>query len=193
MALRKSQRSRKATVAFEYKSAAPAASAPKLTSKTARNNPQTALKPIAIEPLPELDHGPLPELPYYHPPLNMRSLASESTATGLSELQTFKELYSQEVVDTIVAATNSYAENARETTEFDHARRWEPVSSIEIWRYIGCLIYMGLHIEKKREDYWANSHCLNESLSLKRFEQIHRYFTLRDRSIDPRQEGESFI
>jgi Transposase IS4 len=52
---------------------------------------------------------------------------------------------------------------------------------------------MGLHIEKKREEYWSNLHNLNDSLSLKRFEQIHRYFTLRDRSIDPRQEGESFV
>jgi hypothetical protein len=85
-ALRISQRSRKATVAFEYKSAAPAASAPKLTSKIARNNLQTALKPITIGPLPKLDHGPLPELPYYHTSLNTRLLASESTAIGLSEL-----------------------------------------------------------------------------------------------------------
>jgi Transposase IS4 len=34
---------------------------------------------------------------------------------------------------------------------------------------------------------------LNESLSLKRFKQIHRYFTLRDRSINPPQENESFV
>ncbi len=51
---------------------------------------------------------------------------------------------------------------------------------------------MGLHIEKKRRAYWTNSHNLNEFLSLTRFEQIHRYFTLRDRSLDPRQEGASF-
>jgi Transposase IS4 len=193
MTPRKSQRNRKATVAFDDRNAASATFAPKLTSKKARNKPETALQPVAVEPLPELGNGPLPKLPEYDPPIKLLFLPSESIATGLSELQTFKQLYTQEVIDTIVNATNSYAENARETMdEFGHARSWEPVNSTDIWRYIGCLIYMGLHIEKQREAYWAGSHCLNESLSLKRFEQIHRYFTLRDRSVDLQQENESF-
>ena len=51
---------------------------------------------------------------------------------------------------------------------------------------------MGEHIEKKREEYWRSSHHLNECLSLERFQQIHRYFTLRDRSVRPREDGESF-
>ena len=51
---------------------------------------------------------------------------------------------------------------------------------------------MGEHIEKKREEYWRSSHHLNECLSLERFQQIHRYFTLRDRSVLPREDGESF-
>jgi hypothetical protein len=117
MTPRKSQRNRKATVAFKDKTTAFSASAPKLTSKIARNNPQTALKPIAVEPLPELDHGHLPELPEYEPPINLRSLPSKSIATGLSELQTFQQLYTQEVIDITVNATNSYAENARETMD----------------------------------------------------------------------------
>jgi Transposase IS4 len=154
MTTRKSQRNRKATVAFDDRNAASATSAPKLTSKTARDNPETALQPVAVEPLPELGYGPFPELPEYDPPLELLSLPSESIATGLCELQTFKKLYTQEVVDTIVNATNSYTENARETiNEFGHARPWELVNSIDIWRYIGCLIYMGLHIEKQREAY----------------------------------------
>jgi hypothetical protein len=86
MATRKSQPSRKTTVAFKDRSTASTASAPKLTSKTARNNLKTALKPVAVKPLPELDHGPLPKLPDYRPPLDLRLLASESTAIGLSEL-----------------------------------------------------------------------------------------------------------
>jgi hypothetical protein len=124
MAPRQSERKRKATVAFEDRPIASTASAPKLTSKTARNNPKTALKPVAVDPLPELNHGQLPELPAYEPPLDLRSLPSESIAAGLSELQTFQQLYTQEIVDIIVNATNSYAENARETAEnLDHARR----------------------------------------------------------------------
>lgn len=115
MASCQSERKTKATVAFEDKIIASTASTPKLTSRTARNNPKTALKPFAVEPLPELDHGHLPELPKYEPPLNIRSSPSKSMATGLSELETFQQLYSQDVVDSVVNATNSYAENARKT------------------------------------------------------------------------------
>jgi hypothetical protein len=89
MALRQSERKRKATVAFEDRPIAITASAPKLTSKTARNNPKTALKPIATDPLPELNHGQLSELPAYELPLNLCSLPSESIATGFYELQMF--------------------------------------------------------------------------------------------------------
>jgi hypothetical protein len=56
MALRKSQRSRRATVAFKDKVAYPTASSLKLTAKIAQNNPKTALEPIPIKPLPEIDH-----------------------------------------------------------------------------------------------------------------------------------------
>ena len=51
---------------------------------------------------------------------------------------------------------------------------------------------MGEHTEKKHEQYWQRSHHLNESLSLERFQQIHRYLTLRDQSIHPQEAGESF-
>jgi Transposase IS4 len=142
------------------------------------------LRPIATGHLPipsEFDENHLPELPAYEPLLKLRYKPSGSSSTGLSELQTFKKLFPQAVVDIIVDATNSYAENAREITEeFLVVRPWKPVNSTGIWRYIGCLLYMGEHIEKKHEEYWQKSHCLNESLSLKRFQQIHRYFTLRD-------------
>jgi hypothetical protein len=76
---------------LKNKLAAVSASALRLMSKTARNNPRTALKPIAVEPLSELYQGRLPELPEYEPPLDLRSLSSKSIAMGLSELQTFQQ------------------------------------------------------------------------------------------------------
>jgi Transposase IS4 len=193
---RQSQRNRKPTVAWEAKEAPSAALGPKLTSKTARNKPETALKPVAVEPLPEstkLDSNQLPELPVYTPPLELHYKPSESIATGLSELDTFQKLLTPAVVDLMVNATNSYTENARKITDEYSARPWSPVNSTEIWRYIGCLLYMGEHIERERSQYWSNTHHLGESLSKIRFEQIHRYFTLRDGSVHPMQEGESFV
>jgi hypothetical protein len=48
---------------------------PKITKKTARTEQKTALKPVAIGPLPEtveLDEKDLPELPTYELPLNVQ-------------------------------------------------------------------------------------------------------------------------
>jgi Transposase IS4 len=132
---------------------------------------------------------------YLHtnPPSKLRFKPSESSATGLSKLQIFKKLFPQAGVDITVDATNSYAENARETAEeFYYARHWRSTNSTEIWRYIGCLLYIVEHTEKKHEEYWRSSHYLNESLSLRRFQQIHRYFTLRDQSIHPQKKDECF-
>jgi Transposase IS4 len=52
---RKSQRRPKPITIWEEKKAPPAASDPKLGSETARNKPETALKPVAVEPLPAVD------------------------------------------------------------------------------------------------------------------------------------------
>jgi hypothetical protein len=77
---------------WEEKGAPSAASDPKITTKAARTEQKTALKPIAVSRLletAELDKKDLPELPTYKPPLNLQFQASKSLATGLSELQTF--------------------------------------------------------------------------------------------------------
>jgi len=120
MTPRKSQRARKPVTIWEEKKAPPAASDPKITKKTARIRPETALRPITTGALPdasELDEFHLPDLPAYEPPLKLRFKPSKSSATGLSKLQIFKKLFPQAVIDIIVDATNSYAENARETAE----------------------------------------------------------------------------
>ena len=47
-------------------------------------------------------------------------------------------------------------------------------------------------MDRKYEEHWLENGYLRQFMSLKRFQQIHRYFTLRDRSIHPRKEGETF-
>jgi hypothetical protein len=71
---------------WEEKGTPSAALDPKTTKKTARTEHKTALKPIAIGPLPEiveLDEKNLSELPTYEPPLNLQFQASKSLATEL--------------------------------------------------------------------------------------------------------------
>jgi Transposase IS4 len=197
MTLRRSQRKQKPVTIWEEKGAPSAAKDPKITKKTARTEKKTALKPIATGPLPEsigLEEKQLPELPTYKPPLELRYEAPESLATGLSQLDTFQRLLTPDIINRIVKATNSYAVNARETDEEPdpYTRPWKPVNSTDIWRYIGCLLYMGYHKEGKHEEHWGENGYLNEFLSLIRFQQIHRYFTLRDRFVEPRKENETF-
>lgn len=96
--------------------APPAASDPKITEKTARNRPETALEPIPINQLSEstkFNYGRLPELPDYHLLLDLRSKPFEPIATGLSILQTFLLFFTQAIVDIIVVATNAYTARAR--------------------------------------------------------------------------------
>jgi Transposase IS4 len=156
--------------------------------------------PIAIGPLPEtaeLDEKDLPELPTYEPPLNLQFQASKSLATGLSEFQTFQQLLTPQIIGRIVAATNSYAINAQNKQDLDeelksYARLWKSVNSIEIWRFIGYLLYIGVHKEVRHEEHWSKTGYLSKFMSLIRYEQIHRYFTLRDGAIDPKKE-ETFM
>ena len=51
---------------------------------------------------------------------------------------------------------------------------------------------MGYHRLFKHEEHWSNSGYLGEFLSLVRYEQIHRYFTLRDCTTVPREDHETF-
>jgi Transposase IS4 len=147
MLIRRSQRAPKPVTIWEEKKAPSAGSDPKLTAQTARNRPETALKPLPTGPLPEstkFDHDRLPELSIYHPPLDLRRKPSESIATGLSILQTFQLFFPQALVDMIIFATNAYANRRRQNRqERKYTRNWKFVNSTDIWRYIGCLLYMG--------------------------------------------------
>ena len=51
---------------------------------------------------------------------------------------------------------------------------------------------MGYHRLSKHEEHWSESGYLGEFLSLIRYEQIHRYFTFRDRTTAPRKDDETF-
>ena len=142
MDLHRSKRIPKPRTIWEAKGAPSAASDPKVTKNTARTEQQTALKPIAVGPLPEtleINENQLPELPEYEPPLNLQFQRSKSLATGLSQLDTFHRLLTSAIIDKIVKSTNNYTENVR-NTNFDEeeedpesfVRPWKPVNTTEI-------------------------------------------------------------
>ena len=164
MELRRSQRQPKPKTIWEERGAPSAARDPKITKKTDRTEQKTALKPVAIGPLPEaleFDVNQLPDLPAYEPPLKLQFEPSKSLLKDLSQLDTFQRLLTPAIIDRIVESTNSYAKNARETNPIDEddfeqsTRRWKSVNATEIWRYIGCLFYMGYNRLSKHEEHWG--------------------------------------
>ena len=52
---------------------------------------------------------------------------------------------------------------------------------------------MGRHKELARESYWGHPHQLGRIMPIVRFQQISRYFTIRDSSISPRQPNKSYF
>jgi hypothetical protein len=61
-----------------------------------------------------------------------------------------------------------------------YIRPWILVNSTDIWRYIGCLLYIGLYVEARRKEHWIEKGYLRYFISLTRYNQIYRYFTLRN-------------
>jgi len=188
------------TATWAGKGVPSAASDPKITKKTARTAQFSALQPITVGPLPkavELSEEELPELPDYKPPLDLQFQASQSLITGLSELETFQRVFTPQIVDRIVIATNSYAERVRRIDEdtgipFKRPRPWKSVNSADIWRFIGSLLYMGYKRLQNHEKHWSEGGRLASCISLVRWEQIHRYLTFRDEILEPKEEKEIF-
>lgn len=86
---RKSQRARKPVTIWEEKRAPSPASDLRITRKTARNRPETALRPVATEHLfisSEFDENHLSKLPVYEPLLKLRYKSFELSVTELSQL-----------------------------------------------------------------------------------------------------------
>ena len=51
---------------------------------------------------------------------------------------------------------------------------------------------MEYHKLSNHEDHWSESDYLRKFMNLKRYDQIHRYFTLRNGVTDPKQKDETF-
>lgn len=98
------------------------------------------------------------------------------------------------IINRIVVAINSYALYARKDKELlSYVRLQIPINSIDIQRFIGCLLYIGYHKLTNHKDYQSKSGHLRKFISLKRYKQIHRYFTLQDRAVYLKQKNEIFV
>jgi Transposase IS4 len=133
----------------------------------------------------------LPEFPAYAPPLPIQFEPARSLISHLSPIEIFQTLLTPEIVDEIVENTNSYAKHARQNDPLQGGL-WTDVCSTDIWRFIGTEIYMDCTKKGRREEYFEPGERLHGIFTLRRWEQIHRYLTLRDTHVYTREEGESF-
>jgi hypothetical protein len=62
---------------------------------------------------------------------------------------------------------------------------WKPLTIIEAYNYIGCLIYIGIEPLRELHSYWKLATPIAQCLSKHRFQQIRRVFTLQDPNLGP--------
>ena len=149
-----------------------------------RQDPEQPFSPIPIEiPI----SGVQRTLPKFVP-MQQNIEKGRVLVQGLSTaFQHFQLFITPLVISIMVCSTNGYAAAVRnETEELPFTRDWREVDEAEMYRYLGCRLYMGLDPRKRRESYWEKeTGYLRKFISLVRFEQIHRYFHLRDCHADP--------
>jgi len=168
------KRDRKPKIIWEaVETSSTASRAKKASKKALRTNKNEALVPIAVEPLPpriDLDQP----LPPYEPPLRITNKQGKPRFKGLSAIETFQKFIDQEIIGHIVTATNQYATTCtNQQPDGSHPRHWHPTCDGEVQRYLGIWLYMSLHREILRTDFWSETHNLGRFLSRNRFEQLY--------------------
>ena len=90
--------------------------------------------------------------------------------------------FSDDVLSTIRDNTNQYAEFHSSSADKQYARKWNSTTIPELKAYIGVHIWMGLHPETARKDFWNTDpdkgplhDRVRQAISLKRWEQIDRF------------------
>jgi len=152
-----------------------------------RNDVDQALAVIA--PAPEYTDEPPILIPTELPQFNAKYVPNRagcSRHSDLSELGFFTLFFSDLVVEILSEETNSYAEIHLQSPplSIQSHRHWVPTTPAEIRVYLGIHIHFGLYPLTVRDDYWK-IHKIGQFLSLKRFEQIHRFFSLNSKNTIP--------
>jgi len=118
---------------------------------------------------------------------------------NLDEFGTLQLLWGYPIIDAMVVATNKNATRERNTQKEqtqeeqtqEEQRPWKPVKTAEIYRWLGVIIWMGLHPEKVTQTYWnidpkgAPIHAsVARAMSRTRWEQIYRYLHVCDVEVE---------
>ena len=126
-------------------------------------------------------------LPPYQPqfPPKNRAGRPQNLPEDPNPLKLFQLFFTVKEMENIVKQTNQRA------AYIDFKRSWKPLTIIEAYRYLGCLIYMAIQPLRELSDHWSSlkspvASCFTE----RRFKQIRRAFIIRDTNTSPEQPGE---
>lgn len=128
----------------------------------------------------------------------VKGLGGESRAKMLSPTQLFYKLFPETLFNMMVVETNKYARE--QEADDERKRAWVDVSKGEMVLFHGLALAMSLHPVPSLEMYFRGDRKgafaypgLNQFMTLKRFEQIKRYFHIADseaRSHFPKDSSE---
>jgi hypothetical protein len=151
------------------------------------------LKPILTVPTvgPSIDQLITAPLPIYQPPITVPLTPYEANQPPQSPIDTFLSLLGEPALKLIVDNTNSYARHYRLGPLQQGVRLWHNTTRNELLCWIGLLFYMGRHIERERSEYWTvSSHNIGRYMGKSRWDQIHRYLSIRDEISFPTTLGD---
>src|SRR2546423_4087276 len=101
----------------------------------------------------------------------------------------FQLFFPVKEIKNIVKQTNRRARYI----DFPLRAPWKPLTITEAYRYLGCLVYIGVQPLRELSDHWGQlkspvASCFNKH----RFWQIQRAFIIRDPKTSPQKPGESW-
>ena len=106
-------------------------------------------------------------------------------SAGESAGACFGRFFTEEVWDLLVRETNRFAAQVRAELTSSSPRPWHDVDKDEMKAFVGVMMVMGICKLPRLEMYWSTTHPLftpelRKVMSLKRFQQIWRFFHLND-------------
>lgn len=148
-----------------------------------RNKHSTDIDFVPAEPTPKRARKQAPKpwpIPKFNPiritnPLEYGRSKLPIGVEALDSLAIFLLFFTIQIINLLVEHTNQFA--ALHNPQ--NARDWTPVSRADMYRFIACLIHMGLHSQTPVTEFWSRREghdMIFSQISLKRFQQIDRFF-----------------
>jgi hypothetical protein len=153
--------------------------------RSAPPKPQTVLQPIPAESTPPPTTGAPPVAFPDFTPIAIEQHAAEIRTRGLQDaFQLFSLFFSPAILNVMVSSTNTYALRNHRSTR----NPWRPLSLPELYVWLGCVVYMGVHPEPDMNYYWRTKssaggprHAIGDYMGSVRFHQIRRHLTIINR------------